>query len=651
MRMKRYYYAGNVCDFLLEDFYSVFGKLTSEDAFEADDLQKNTWKEEINILKRELRGFSDGTLLLEYTIPRVGARVDGVLLYEGIVFLLEFKVGERTYPRAALEQVTDYALDLRCFHRESRNAFLVPLLICTQAPERQIQLGMLDEQALLPLCCNEHNLGKTIRTVARSYRREALSAQAWADSVYAPTPTIIEAARALYRGHDVRDISRSDAGAANLSQTTDAVNRIIERSKTSGRKAICFVTGVPGAGKTLAGLNLSVERQHADMDEHAVFLSGNFPLVAVLQEALARDQSEREHIRKTAAQRKVKSFIQIIHRFRDEAVLSDTPPCERVAIFDEAQRAWTREQLAHFMERKKGVRDFRQSEPEFLIRYMDRHPDWAVIVCLVGGGQEINTGEAGLAAWFDALREHFPHWDVYISDRITDSEYTGGAAVAELIGTADIVPELHLAVSLRSFRSERVADFVKALLDCEDMRARSLYTAFRKDYPIVLTRELACAKDWVRQKAKGSQSYGLTASSGALRLRPYGVWVENKIDAPVWFLNGREDVRAARYLEEAATEFDIQGLELDWSVVCWDANLRHDGTEFQYHRFQGSAWQNIRDPTRRAYLKNAYRVLLTRARQGFVIFIPRGSLADPTCLPQFYDGIYRYLKKIGIEEI
>ncbi len=649
--MNRYYYADAIPDFLYKDRLAIFGELAANHQFATEDLQKSTWLAEIDILKSETARFPDGHILFEYTIPRIGDRVDSIILYQGIVFLLEFKVGEQTYTKAAIDQAMDYALDLRCFHKESHDKFIVPVLVATQAPYASSQIQLVDHRMLAPLLCNKGNLGDTLADIAASYACPSFSSHEWINSLYMPTPTIIEAAQALYRGHHVEDISRNDASAINLSRTTDAVNRIIDYSKLSSRKSICFVTGVPGAGKTLTGLNLSVERQRIDENEHAVFLSGNFPLVAVLQEALARDKCNRSHISKAAALREVKDFIQIIHHFRDDAISTAAAPYEKVAIFDEAQRAWTKEQLARFMKEKKGIFDFNQSEPEFLIGIMDRHTDWAVVVCLIGGGQEINTGEAGLSEWFKTIKEKYSAWDVYVSDMITDAEYLGGAQVTQMLNNLRIERDLHLAVSLRSFRSEKVSAFVKALLDAEADQARILYDGFKDAYPIVMTRDLKAAKAWIHNKAKGSQRYGLTASSGAGRLRTHGVWVQSKIDAPTWFLNSKDDVRSSYYLEETATEFDIQGLELDWSIVCWDANMRYHGGTFEYFNFRGSRWEHVNQPIKAQYLKNAYRVLLTRARQGFVVFIPDGDMADPTRGPAFYNGIYEYLKGIGIPEI
>ena len=443
------------------------------------------------------------------------------------------------------------------------------------------------------------------------------------------------------------------AGQLNLNSTTTAINKIIDASKRCHKKSICFITGVPGAGKTLAGLNIANRRHEFDENEHAVFLSGNQPLVDVLQEALARDECSRTEVKKTEALRKAKAFIQNIHHFRDDAISTDTAPAEKVAIFDEAQRAWDEPSLVKFMMRKKGVPNFNMSEPEFLISIMDRHKDWAVIICLIGGGQEINTGEAGLKEWFDVLKKKYRHWDVYVSDKLADSEYVGSSTVDKLIAGLNCTPveELHLAVSLRSFRSERVSEFVKMLLDGEINKARELYRVLKSNYPIVMTRDLQKAKAWVKARARGTERYGLIASSGAKRLRRFGIWVQSKIDAKNWFLNGKDDVRSSYFLEETATEFDIQGLELDWAVVGWDANLHWQDGEFYCWNFKGTKWQRINNSADRAYLKNAYRVLLTRARQGFVIFIPPGSEEDATCLNAYYDGTYNYLKSIGIEEI
>lgn len=652
--VKRSYYSNDIQSFLNQDNYSIFGEITTNDQFSAEDLQKNTWNSEIEILKLELSQFLDGHIIFEYTIPRIGNRVDNIVIYKGIIFLLEFKVGEKKYPSYAIEQVTDYAFDLSCFHKESHNRLLVPILISTKAHSVKQEIRILKDNVLETICCNEYEIAKYITEVSLKFIQDEIIPDDWINSLYMPTPTIIEAAQALYLGHNVEDISRNDASAKNLNQTTKAINKIIDYSKAHNRKSICFITGVPGAGKTLAGLNIAVERQKIAEDEHAVFLSGNGPLVDVLQEALARDDAKRNNISRKEASRKVKEFIQIIHHFRDDAISVDTPPVEKVAIFDEAQRAWDEQNLTDFMKKKKHIEDFNMSEPEFLISILNRHNDWATIICLIGGGQEINKGEsAGIYGWFDSLRNNYPNWDIYVSDKITDDEYSKGHNFAEMTKNmnVNIIEDLHLAVSLRSFRSENVSNFVKALLDVDIDTAKRLYEQFNNDYPVFVTRNLHKAKLWVRSQAKGSQRYGLTASSGAKRLRKYGIWVQNKIEATNWFLNGKNDVRSSFHLEETATEFDIQGLELDWTIVCWDADLRFENGDFKHLKFVGTKWQNIKSADNILYLKNAYRVLLTRARQGFVIFVPTGDETDTTAKPEYYDGIYRYLKSVGIKEL
>ena len=652
--VKRSYYSNDIQSFLNQDNYSIFGEITTNDQFSAEDLQKNTWNREIEIMKRELSQFLDGYIIFEYTIPRIGNRIDNIVIYKGIIFLLEFKVGEKKYPSYAIEQVTDYAFDLSCFHKESHNRLLVPILISTKAHSVKQEIRISKDNVLETICCNEYEIAKYITEVSLKFIQDEIIPDDWINSLYMPTPTIIEAAQALYLGHNVEDISRNDASAKNLNQTTKAINKIIDYSKANNRKSICFITGVPGAGKTLAGLNIAVERQKIAEDEHAVFLSGNGPLVDVLQEALARDDAKRNNISRKEASRKVKEFIQIIHHFRDDAISVDTPPVEKVAIFDEAQRAWDEQNLTDFMKKKKHIEDFNMSEPEFLISILNRHNDWATIICLIGGGQEINKGEsAGIYGWFDSLRNNYPNWDIYVSDKITDDEYSKGHNFAEMTKNmnVNIIEDLHLAVSLRSFRSENVSNFVKALLDVDIDTAKRLYEQFNNDYPVFVTRNLHKAKLWVRSQAKGSQRYGLTASSGAKRLRKYGIWVQNKIEATNWFLNGKNDVRSSFHLEETATEFDIQGLELDWTIVCWDADLRFENGDFKHLKFVGSKWQNIKSADNILYLKNAYRVTLTRARQGFVIFVPTGDETDMTAKPEYYDGIYRYLKSVGIKEL
>jgi Uncharacterized conserved protein (DUF2075) len=506
------------------------------------------------------------------------------------------------------------------------------------------------------LIYNADNLRDVVEHVVGETPMQApLDGNEWLGTGYKPTPTIIEAAQALYQGHRVEDITRSDAGAKNLSETATCLAEIIENTKSKQQKAICFVTGVPGAGKTLAGLNLVTLRTKAHEDEHAVFLSGNGPLVEVLREALARDEHAQlkekgEKSKKSEATRKVKGFVQNIMHFRDASLVTAGPPIERVAVFDEAQRAWDASHLAKFMSQKKGQPNFQMSEPELLISVMDRHEDWCTIICLIGGGQEINAGEAGLTEWISALKRSFRNWKVFTSEQLTHRDYHWGQNLPALLEALDSrsLPALHLAVSVRSFRAEKLSEFVGSLVAGEAKEARGLYNTIKAAYPIALTRDLARARQWLRDRARGSERIGLVASSGASRLKPEGINVHEKIEATTWFLNGKDDVRSSYYMEDPATEFDIQGLELDWVGVCWDADFRAVDGRWQFHRFSGTRWQNVNDENRKIYLTNAYRVLLTRARQGMVIYIPKGDSLDATRLSEFYNGTAAFLSECGL---
>ena len=593
---------------------------------------------------------------MEFNIPRMGRRVDAVLLIGPVVFVIEFKVGESVFERAAVEQVWDYALDLKNFHEASHSVSIVPVLIATEATASEpLKLSVDEDQVYRPIHVHPAGAREAIDLVLRTVMGEVLDEHRWSRAPYHPTPTIVEAARALYSQHSVEAIARHDAGAQNLRVTSRRIEELVDEAKEKGCKLICFVTGVPGAGKTLVGLNVATRRREKDQPTHAVFLSGNGPLVAVLREALTRDEVARrknqgDNVRKGKVAESVKAFIQNIHHFRDEALIHPGPPIDHVVIFDEAQRAWNLRQTASFMRRKKNRLGFSQSEPEFLISYMDRHRDWAVIVCLVGGGQEINTGEAGIDAWLDAVNSRFPHWHMYISSRLTDSEYAAGKALEAVRKRQNTNFDdcLHLAVSMRSFRAENVSAFVKALLDCDKHHAREAFVGFADRYPIAVTRNLKLAKQWIRNRARGTERFGLVASSKAQRLKPHAIDIRVNVDPVHWFLNGKGDTRSSYYLEDAATEFQVQGLELDWACVTWDGDLRFTDSGWSFHDFRGDRWCNIVNPDNQRYLRNAYRVLLTRARQGMVIFVPPGDSFDPTRSPKCYDSTFHYLTELGI---
>ena len=482
----------------------------------------------------------------------------------------------------------------------------------------------------------------------------------------------------MYAGHDVK-ITRSE-GTKNLKATTNTVEEIIERSKRLGKKSICFVTGVPGAGKTLAGLNLAGKRRDYEKGERAIYVSGNGPLVQVMQEALARDRVEsnrrqldaikerlegekasakeiKEKVRgskihKTKARTETKVLIQALRDFMAESLIDPAAPSERIVVFDEAQRARDAAETDRFC-KKMNVKPRGMSQPEILLDVMDRHDDWAVMVCLVGGGQEINHNEAGLPGWFKSLRDSHAGWEVYVPKKIDDNEHLQGWSLDELLKGiwTDRRESLYLAVSARTFRSGRVSKFVGALLDLNERKAKAELGWMAKKYPIVVTRDFGRAKEWLRSKARGNERFGVVAAAKSYRLMPHGIYVQVAADAKSWFLNPPEDPRSSYSCEYAATEFEVQGLELDWACVAWDADLRLTKDGWSHHEFKGSAWTRVHKKDKQRYLKNAYRVLLTRARQGMVVFVPEGDPNDATRKEEFYDRTYRYLKSVGVEEL
>ena len=648
----RAYYAADRERFYGDSASHILGELTRWHHFDVEAGQRQAWLKQIDLLRDALADIADFTLYFEFAIPRMGKRADAVVVIGAGVFVIEFKDRQAAFDSAAIEQVEDYALDLKNFHEGSHDLAIYPVLVPTEArASRDVQFELAFDHVARPMLLCPQDLGKVLHEIAARHAR-GFDAAAWEASGYRPTPTIIQAATALYARHNVEDITRNDAGAINLTRTEAAVGAAIEACRSQGRKAICFITGVPGAGKTLAGLNIATRRSARDDDEHATFLSGNGPLVDVLREALVRDHRARTGQQRATAERHVRAFIQNIHHFRDEYVHSGAAPSDHVVIFDEAQRAWNRHKAAAFMRQKRGLTDFDMSEPEFLLSVMDRHETWCTIICLVGGGQEINGGEAGLSEWMAALQSRFPHWQVHTSDRIDHPDYDLNQQARAFLAEprVTISTDLHLGVAMRSFRAETLSTFVSHVLDGDADAARDAHRDLER-YPIVLTRDLDQARAWLKSKARGSERYGLVASSGALRLKAEGLNVKAAIEPPNWFLNPRDDVRSSFAMEDAASEFDVQGLELDWAGVCWDADLRHDGAGWQWYKFKGTRWQSVNDRFWRLYLKNAYRVILTRARQGIVIFVPRGDAADQTRPPEFYDGIFRFLSRCGLPSL
>ena len=655
--MKREYYSSSISKFCIQQPEEIIGYLTTQNEFDIEKNQINAWEKEIEILQASLVNFQ-GDIFFEYSIPRMGKRIDVLLVIRNVIFIIEFKVGEKVFTMSALDQVMDYALDMKNFHETSHDLVIAPILISTEATRYSSSISYTpnNDKVLHPIKSNIISFPILINSVLDFAETEEINIENWKAGKYSPTPTIIEAALSLYNNHSVAEITRSDA--EDLRKTTNTIDKIINDAKIKKEKVICFITGVPGAGKTLVGLNVATKHIDKDSGATSVFLSGNGPLVSILREALTRDRLEHEKalgqkVKKKDIESRVKLFIQNVHNFRDEYLKNDTSaPIDHVAIFDEAQRAWDKVQTANFMKRRKGISNFDISEPQFLISCLDRHKDWAVIVCLVGGGQEINMGEAGIQEWMHSISRAFTDWKVYLSNNLTDSEYSLSDSLTA-IKAENIIRDsnLHLSISMRSYRAENLSKLVKCILDLEVDKAQIYYQEVCKKYPIVLTRDLSKAKNWLRNKARGTERYGIVVSSKAERLKSNAIFVKSPINPIHWFLNDKTDVRSSYYLEDVATEFDVQGLELDWTCVTWDADFRYSIIGWDTFAFKGKKWQRIIQDDRKKYLLNAYRVLLTRARQGMILVVPEGSTEDPTRKCEFYDSTFEYLKNIGLEII
>ncbi len=658
--MLNAFYNDPIDVFLGKPIEEIIGEISLSNKFDTNSNTIEAWKQQIEILKQQLFNLK-GEIYFEFSIPRMGKRVDCVLIIEGIVFVLEFKVGENQFLSHNINQVWDYALDLKNFHKPSHSAVIVPILVATEAKEISFQfLTTSHEDGLyIPLKTNKEGIKTIIVNAVKFLSSDSnVLPSDFIQGSYHPTPSIIEAAVNLYNEHSVDEITRNDAEAKNLSITTDSISEKIEYAKTNNKKVICFVTGVPGAGKTLVGLKVATAHLDKEKGNTSVFLSGNAPLVAILQEALTRDKVKREkefgiRITKASAREGVKAFIQIIHHYRDAYLVDSKPPYDHVAIFDEAQRAWNKEQTVDFMRRKKNQPNFNYSEPEFLISCLDRHQDWSLIICLVGGGQEINTGEAGISEWLEAIYNSFPHWEIHISPNLVDKEYDALDTIKKIQSRSLIKYDesLHLSVSMRSYRAENVSLFIKQLLDIDIEKGKETFMQINQKYPICITRDLNKAKEWLKEKARGNERYGIVVSSQAQRLKPLAIDVKTPMNPVNWFLDDKDDVRSSFYLEDVATEFQIQGLELDWACVTWDGDFRYAENGWKTFSFVGNKWQNIHKLERKKYLLNAYRVLLTRARQGMVIVVPSGDMEDHTRNPEFYNSTFEYLKGFNIPVI
>lgn len=682
--MKSAYYSNSIKSFLEDSDDSILGVLSRENSsfVSSYGMQTKSWDRLISILKtefqrlcREIPQASNWYIALEYRIPRREKRIDLVIIAEKMLFVVEFKLSDKKFKYEFVSQLEDYCLDLEAFHKESFNKLIVPVLFVSDAPSHSIEtkISLYKDQIAPMVKVNEVTFCEGITATYKTLydmRLESIDPIRWINSAYFPTPTIIEAAQHLFSNQDVEEITRTHSGAINLKITVDSILRIISNAKEESKKVVCFVTGVPGAGKTLVGLKVvHAEELYSEDRSLAAYFSGNGPLIKVLKEALTRDRQLKEKRMAQAKDEKpttkkaiygtVATFIQNLHVFirnhysidRTDTNKFEAPP-EHIAVFDEAQRCWSAE---HFFSKHKTSKDLKvhKSEPEILLEIMDRHKDWAVMIALIGSGQEIHTGEAGIGEWGRVLRDRFFNWEVHITPELArgDASLKGKKLFENIPDNLKVFEDqnLHLAVSQRSYKAVQLANWVNLLIDNQSEQARKLMDKLNK-YPIVMTRDLSKAKSLLKEHKRGYRRIGLLASSGAKRLRPEGVNVSERPKEVEWFLNGPSDVRSSYYLEAPVTEFGIQGLEIEWACLCWDADLRRKGNNWECYYFKGATWKHPNDNDA-TYILNKYRVLLTRAREGLIIWVPKGDEQDNTRLPEFYDPIAEYLKSCGIPEI
>ena len=653
------YYADTVRNFLNTPVDELLQQLTR--AYESDRYKElmiaqiSAWREQIEALKRafaseELTRIekNDWGIALEFVIPRRMGRIDVVLLIQGAVIGLEFKT--QAVDSSAAHQIEDYCLDLLHFHSPSHGRPIYPVVIRTvdgPIPERRANpLGHLhctkfltagDLSDFLSMIANRHAAGPQIPI------------QDWDSGEYRPVPTIVEAAIGMFAEMDVSDIARADCDPINLTATIASVQRIAEQSMQNKHKTICFITGVPGAGKTLAGLKLVHDRKLRDLTRSdSVFLTGNLPLVKVIRAALALDIARRKKQGLRASSRDPRTTIDTVLGYKRTHTRSSAPPHEQIIVFDEAQRAWNAERTAEYLDDASWIG---YSEPELLMAILDRH-EWAVLVALVGGGQEINRGEAGIGEWGKALKSRFSHWQIAVSEQALNGAYGAGAKLFGSDGRGNLSitvdPNLHLDNPTRQFRGKTMAKWAESLLsgDCE---ACLRILSENPEYPVHLTRDLEVAKEWLRATSKGTERYGCIASSEARRLRAEGLELPPARADGVehWFLSPRGDIRSSFQLEIAANEFQIQGLEIDWACICWGGDFVRDGAEWKLKKLRGTAWQKVGNRDAQSYIVNSYRVLLTRARQGMVLFVPQGDDTDSTRSCALFDSTADFLRACG----
>ncbi len=618
------------------------------------EVELRSFRTALNSCVQQMPTASGWGVLLEFSIPRKEKRIDIVVLVGDQIVILEAKSSDPT--AEARRQVEEYSLLLHYFHKGSAEKKIVPILIWPNASETSVdslrQLEMFPQLAAYwisdLLLSNWQRLPQLLCQI--SARNSGIAnISEWDESPYYPAPSIIEAAVALRTGLSIREIAHSEASEHDISAVRQTIQFIVDQAEEKKEHAICFLTGVPGSGKTLVGLSLAHSEENQRNAVH--FMSGNGPLVKVLQH-LFTQEGRRDGASSVMARTKAKTLIENVHVFARN-YMEDDPgsPSNHAIIFDEAQRAWNKAQ--NF---KKFKRDY--SEPQMLLGIMERHPDWSVIVALVGGGQEINDGESGLEEWGLALIKRTKPWRVFASPEVLNGgPSTAGHRLFEAPQQSlDLITleELHLRTSNRSLRAENLAKWVNFVIDGDAEAARNLNVTSR--FPIFLTRNLGEMRHSLRRFAINGARFGLVGSSGATRLRAEGLEPSSPFHAEYpwehWYLASESDVRSSFRCEVFATEFEIQGLELDWIGICWGGDFIWDThRKWQLRNFHpgpSNRWIQIKNHQKQIYKQNAYRVLLTRARQGMIIFVPNGNADDSTVDPCEFDATADFLVGCGV---
>ena len=649
------YYCNSIPGFIQDTSHSIIGHLAMR-AFDNNDKQIDAWNNQICELQDKLEECAmEGDIIFEYDIVRLGKRIDVILLIKHMVFSLEFKNGKNIYTAQDAQQAEDYAIDIKNFHKESEDLYVCPILIATDAPKykKEQSIESYPDKQIFLQRENMDTLADKLRQIIDKYGDdEEIDFDKWFNSPYHPTPTIIAAAVEAYTSHDISEIAHSEAGQDDIDKCEQKIEEIVEYARKNRKKCVCFVTGVPGAGKTLVGLDVVAKNLKKETDNLSVYLSGNGPLVEVLREALKKSVKDKKQNKKET-EAAINALIQSSFAFKRDNARLDKPTPEHIMIFDEAQRVWDVQKMTRKHEKDP---DMSVSEPHLLFRIMNRHDDWAVMICLVGLGQDIYDGEVGINEWFRTGIEDFKDWEMFFSPAIF-AQIEDKDIDVDMIKSCERcheMMELHLKTSVRSFRADKQCQFVDSLLDNSPKKAKEIYSYISKKYPVFITRDINKAKKWARNKVRGSQRCGVLACSSAQRLKPEGIYVSTDIDVKNWFLAPSDDLRSSNMMEIVASEFKVQGLEIDWAVVCWDADLRRKNQhEWDHYSFKGTRWNKRNKLEQKRYLINSYRVLLTRARQGMVIFVPKGvdEEEDATRNHHFYDEIYDYLLLCGIKEL